>query len=143
MLDDEEPSRAGTPKPLGEKDEKENKTTGDANEPKRSSTDSQDVRDGVADKKDDAADGATGEQKKAESFPPVKALTPEIKQKLRKLEKLEATYPGKARCWIVILDEADIRCLRTPTILPSCPSTGHSHRALRESPTREYALDFY
>lgn len=41
-------------------------------------------------------DDAPGAKKEGSESPaPTSALTPEIKQRLRKLEKLEATYPGR------------------------------------------------
>jgi hypothetical protein len=89
--DSDEPSRTGTPKPpVPEKDapsQNEAATTNDGDKP----GDRNVSKDGTADNSNEKPAGNTaGEKSSAQS----QAVPPEIKQKLRKLEKLEATYPG-------------------------------------------------
>lgn len=100
MIDDsDEPSRAGTPKPV-------TKEGGSSPERMNDGETAEKKEDGEA--KDDAKEGEVVEIKTANGKDAMKApkgdsaapstaseLPPEIKQKLRKLEKLEATYPGK------------------------------------------------
>lgn len=97
MIDDsDEPSRAGTPKPPAAADE----TKGE-----KSTEQTSDSDDKPSETKDEsAADKApegVADAPAAKPEPPAKSqeLTPEIRQKLRKLEKLEATYPGRLRYW--------------------------------------------
>lgn len=86
VIDDgDEPSRAGTPKPVPpEKDAPNGESTSHAEAAQKSNASGKEgsSRDGHA-----ASEGATHAAK------PV--LTLELKHKLRKLEKLEATYPGE------------------------------------------------
>ena len=89
--DSDEPSRTGTPKPpVPEKDapsQNEAAATNDGDGP-----DAQHAgKDGSADNANEKSAGSTvGEKSSSQS----QAVPPEIRQKLRKLEKLEATYPG-------------------------------------------------
>lgn len=84
--DSDEPSRAGTPKPVPpEKDVPNGESTGRA-EAAQKSNPGGDGKEGSSRDGHAAGEGATHTAK------PV--LTLELKQKLRKLEKLEATYPG-------------------------------------------------
>lgn len=90
--DSDEPSRAGTPKPPAAADEAKAGT----------STDQTSGADGKpSETKDESATdkAAEGVADAPKPEPPAKPqeLTPEIRQKLRKLEKLEATYPGRLR----------------------------------------------
>lgn len=92
--DSDEPSRAGTPKPPGTADEAKaekstEQTSGSDEKPSETKDESatDKTSEGVAD-----APAA-----KPEPPPKPQELTPEIRQKLRKLEKLEATYPGRMR----------------------------------------------
>jgi hypothetical protein len=93
--DSEEPSRAGTPKPPSDnKDAGDDKPAAEPNDP-----DGKLPAKGEAtnDKAEDAAGEAIGAaSKKPDSgtATPISELSPEIKQRLRKLDKLEATYPG-------------------------------------------------
>ena len=83
--DSDEPSRAGTPKPpVPEKD-------GPAKETDEKSTEKTEKpeKDQGAEKAADSKAATPATQPKSSDLPP------EIKQRLRKLEKLEATYPGK------------------------------------------------
>ncbi|KAK1641450.1 hypothetical protein BDP81DRAFT_133571 [Colletotrichum phormii] len=81
--DSEEPSRAGTPKPAADKDGNMDKS-----------------EENVKDKAEEGQNGDKEQEKGAEgaaaaAAPPAAAeLSPEVKMKLRKLEKLEKTYPG-------------------------------------------------
>ncbi len=91
VLDDsDDPSRSGTPKPpVPEKDASgpgEAATTNDADKQDEEKVN----KDASAGKpKTKPAGGPAGEKPSAQQ-----GLSPEIKQRLRKLEKLEATYPG-------------------------------------------------
>lgn len=82
--DNEEPSRAGTPKPAADKmeDKPEEKAKDKADE----------GQNGDNGKEGEETKGAAG----APPPPPAAAseLSPEVRTKLRKLEKLEKTYPG-------------------------------------------------
>jgi hypothetical protein len=94
--DDDEPSRANTPKPPSDDQAPQNGDGKDAGTSARSEGNAQSAKDAEARAKDD-------EQKPA---PPPKNDTPElppdVRTKLRKLEKLEATYPG----WFIPRREA-------------------------------------
>ncbi|PHH69448.1 hypothetical protein CDD82_7748 [Ophiocordyceps australis] len=86
VIDDgDDASRAGTPKPLPpEKDEAAPDGAPLSNGAHDARRDAETARDGTADMAQDASE-----------------LTPEIKQRLRKLEKLEATYPELLRSYRV------------------------------------------
>lgn len=95
VIDDDEPSRANTPKPPSDEQAPQNgdgKDGGPASDEAGASAkaegNAQPAKDGEARAKDD-------EQK---PVPPPKndtsELPPDVRTKLRKLEKLEATYPG-------------------------------------------------
>lgn len=88
--DSDDPSRSGTPKPPAppEKDtttvETEEKTTNGSEESEKD-----------GEKASAKVSAASPDSKKpTEGSEAPSGLTPEIKQRLRKLEKLEATYPG-------------------------------------------------
>lgn len=84
--DSDEPSRAGTPKPpVPEKDGPAKETDEKSTEKTTEKSDKDQGTEKAAGTK--ASTPAT--QSKSSDLPP------EIKQRLRKLEKLEATYPGK------------------------------------------------
>ncbi|KAL6797848.1 vesicular transport protein [Trichoderma sp. SZMC 28013] len=85
--DSDEPSRAGTPKPAPpEKDATNGEATGHTEAVENSNANA-DAKDGPS------RDGAAHATKPA--------LTPELRQKLRKLEKLESTYPELLRSYRV------------------------------------------
>ena len=85
VLDDsDDPSRTGTPKPAP---------------PEKDAPDT--AKDGLK------PDAAESDGKDA----PMAELSPEIRQRLRKLEKLEATYPGELVSNGVMADD------RTPTLV--------------------------
>jgi hypothetical protein len=91
--DSEEPSRAGTPKPVPpEKDAPAGEPVGNA----EAGGDSGPSNPNVDGKDASSHDGAANA--------PKPALTPELRQKLRKLEKLEATYPGMS-------DPREVSCI--------------------------------
>ena len=87
--DDDEPSRANTPKPPSDDQAPQNGDEKDAGTSAKSEGNAQPAKDAEARAKED-------EQKPA---PPPKNDTHElpldVRTKLRKLEKLEATYPGR------------------------------------------------
>lgn len=125
--DDDEPSRTGTPKP-----EVPGK---DAPASKEATSDVGDkTADGGSEKRpntvkpDHATSSATASNATAASGPGPTELSPEIKQRLRKLEKLEATYPGRYRC----VGGADISLTRYRTfaIISSSPQASNFHRAV-------------
>lgn len=98
--DSDDPSRTGTPKPAPpEKDaggqEPKEEGGGDEDEPMRKS----EYKNDEAGEK--PAEGSQDEPTKEKQAPEPAAsatmaeLPPEIKQRLRKLDKLEATYPGR------------------------------------------------
>lgn len=92
--DSDDPSRAGTPKP--DDTEVKRQLQGTTDDP-LSMSNSQDTHEKGDDKAaarvaDDS--GAPSSKSGTGSAPGAAELTPEIRQKLRKLEKLEATYPG-------------------------------------------------
>lgn len=147
VIDDgDEPSRAGTPKPPlpPEKDTPNGESTGDA-EAAQKSNPGGDGKEGSSREGHAAGEGA------AHTTKPV--LTLELKQKLRKLEKLEATYPGMSS--LILNDrysqkerakeakELTALCHRTFTILPGCASSCYCHRAFRESASRKYTSGHY
>jgi hypothetical protein len=144
VIDDgDEPSRAGTPKPVPpEKDAPNGEPT--QTEAAQKSNPGGDGKEGSSREGHAAGEGA------AHATKPV--LTLELKQKLRKLEKLEATYPGM---WSLIFErrifmkrgretkELIAPCCRTFTILPGCASSCYCHRAFREGASREYTSGHY
>lgn len=88
--DSEEPSRAGTPKPAPpEKDAPNEEATGHAEAVENSNGNA------------DAKDGASRDGDAHATKP---ALSQELRQKLRKLDKLESTYPGTSRSCQLITD---------------------------------------
>lgn len=89
VLDDsDDPSRSATPKPpVPEKD------ASTQNNADKQDDDKTDKDASAAKPKPKSTGDAAGEKPSAQQ-----GLSPEIKQKLRKLEKLEATYPGTQRC---------------------------------------------
>ncbi|KAI5463938.1 hypothetical protein BGZ63DRAFT_421028 [Mariannaea sp. PMI_226] len=103
--DSEEPSRAGTPRPPSEvKDSNDEQAAARVN---GSDDKTQDARTTRGDSSNEKAEGATGDHGSASKTPgsgtstPTSELSPEIKQRLRKLEKLEATYPELLRSYRV------------------------------------------
>ncbi len=92
--DSDEPSRAGTPKPqVPEKDGVAVKNG--EGEPNSKPDDADASKAAAGDRaKGDGEDGA-GRGTSSSSSSSSQDLSPEIKQRLRKLEKLEATYPGR------------------------------------------------
>jgi hypothetical protein len=103
--DSDDPSRAGTPKPPpttmealnddlgGEETKLEGKTT-DTEKEKRDKADKDDEGNASANAKPAGAGSSVKAQNSSATASTGTELAPEIKQKLRKLEKLEATYPG-------------------------------------------------
>lgn len=93
MIDDsDEPSRAGTPKPLNDK---EDKGIGDSDFADKPSGTQSGQDEAGADKTTATGDAGGKVEAGAASVAAHQELSPEIRQKLRKLEKLEATYPGR------------------------------------------------
>lgn len=87
--DSDDPSRAGTPKPpTPEKDGDAGALRNGAEGEKRESSE------GRANDGDEKSRG-NGEDTETASAPAAQELTPEVRQRLRKLEKLESTYPGE------------------------------------------------
>ena len=92
--DSDEPSRAATPLPPTTSDEKKTDSanaSGGASEEKAS--EGQGLNDEAS--TDKGEDGVAETPAIKPQTPKPQELSPEIRQKLRKLEKLEATYPGK------------------------------------------------
>lgn len=93
MIDDEEPSRTGTPQPpqLNEKDGDSKDDTGNGEKADTASGNT-----GKDPEKNGDDEGRKSEEDKP--VPPPKTttadLSPDVRAKLRKLEKLEKTYPG-------------------------------------------------
>lgn len=98
VIDDDEPSRTATPLPPseeknGENQEKEDSAEGEKNDASSGNT-------GKDSEKTGGDDGQKpdGDKPVPQSKPPAAAasteLSPDVRAKLRKLEKLEATYPG-------------------------------------------------
>ena len=90
MIDDsDDPSRAGTPKPTAPEKDVESKENG-----------TQEGAEAADSSKDGPTKKLTTEEKTttapaAKTNPPSEVKSePDIKQRLKKLEKLEATYPG-------------------------------------------------
>lgn len=128
VIDDDEPSRSNTPKPPSDDNAPQNgdgKDVGTANDeagtPTKSEGSAQPTKDADGRAKDD-------EQKPA---PPPKndasELPPDVRTKLRKLEKLEATYPG----WFIsrrepMSETSDILCSAEADLLRQscCAPTG-------------------
>lgn len=121
MLEDEseEPSRVGTPAIVEEKAV----TMAESNAP--------------------AEAGGSGEgnekapQITVQASPKAPELPPEVRTKLRKLEKLESKYQGRVDCWPRHVDPLTV--FRTPTILPNCTRTSYFNRTIREGFEGTYA----
>lgn len=89
-----DPSRSGTPKPpVPEKDASTQNEAVTTNNGDKQDDDKTDKDASAAKPKPKSTGDAAGEKPSAQQ-----GLSPEIKQKLRKLEKLEATYPGTQCC---------------------------------------------
>jgi hypothetical protein len=101
--DSDDPSRSGTPKPAPpEKDaSSEGNKEGEVTEDRKSAEKTGSTNDEAAEKADSPGQDAPAKEKKQQpaADPPAPAATPElppeIKQRLRKLDKLETTYPGR------------------------------------------------
>jgi hypothetical protein len=92
--DSDEPSRAATPLPPAVADEeKSDNTNGQENVPEGKTPEGQGAKDEAS--MDKGQDGIVDAPATKPQAPKPQELSPEIRQKLRKLEKLEATYPGK------------------------------------------------
>lgn len=94
VIDDEsEPSRATTPMPPAANDDSKT-DNGNAQNNGSDEKNADDSKDDASSGKnqDGGADASAARPEATKS----QELSPEIRQKLRKLEKLEATYPGKA-----------------------------------------------
>ncbi|KAK1957472.1 hypothetical protein LY78DRAFT_388307 [Colletotrichum sublineola] len=88
--DSEEPSRAGTPKPAADAMDKDDEKAKDkAGEGQNGDTEKDNEKD--KETEGSAAGAATATLPAAAAAP---EISPEIRMKLRKLEKLEKTYPG-------------------------------------------------
>lgn len=114
--DSDDPSRAGTPGPPPAPPEKDDS---DSSGPAAKIKDGQVEfsQDGMGKKLE--ADGATASTNSGETTNAT-GLSPEIKQRLKKLEKLEATYPGTMRRSVFIRRNPVLtRPSRTLTIIPS------------------------
>lgn len=106
VIDDEEPSRSATPMPLTSQDNK-NVENGDAKDV--NTAEGGNGGTGTGNNVKDPEKNDVDEGRKSEGdrpIPPPKATTtdlpPDVRAKLRKLEKLEKTYPGQS----VIMSEA-------------------------------------
>lgn len=145
VIDDDEPSRATTPKPPSDDQAPQN---GDAKDTGSASGEAGPVAgagDSAQPGKDAEARAKDDEQKPA---PPPKNEAPElpadVRTRLRKLEKLEATYPGWfASRYEVVSQTSDMACpadllSRIAPLLPDCPQSSHLHRAFRTRPSREH-----
>lgn len=146
VIDDDEPSRANTPKPPADDqtpqngDEKDTApASGEAGPATGAGDTAQPGKDAEARPRDD----------EHKPVPPPKhetnELPPDVRTKLRKLEKLEATYPG----WFtsrfeVVSQTSDMASLadllhRTAPLLPHRPQPSHLYRTLRACPSREHS----
>lgn len=90
VIDDDEPSRSSTPLPPSEQKEKRSQNGDSKGDGDTGTGDNRDLE-----KKGTEAQTSDGDK----SVPPPKSTTslelpPDVRAKLRKLEKLEATYPG-------------------------------------------------
>ena len=97
VIDDEDMSRATTPKPsTGETDASAAKENGNGQEAAAPESNGDQPPDGALDKHNEKVEGS--DQHAMPATAPSKATPPElpaeVRSKLRKLEKLEATYPG-------------------------------------------------
>lgn len=96
--DSEEPSRAGTPKPASES--KDSNDEQGASQINGSDDKTQDASSAKGESTSEKTEGAALDPGSASKKPaggtsaPSAELSPEVRQRLRKLEKLEATYPG-------------------------------------------------
>lgn len=141
VLDDSEDSRAGTPlPPTMSEDKGDDKLPG----PKKAEN-AETTRQNGSDKEQPGAEESARHEKKPDK--PATAgveVSPEIRAKLRKLEKLEATYPGMSRLFLCILIRlrSNLRCcadhIRAATFLQDRPQPRNFHRALRASPQGTY-----
>jgi hypothetical protein len=106
--DSDEPSRAATPLPPTAADEKKaDNTNGQGNVSEDKALESQGANDEATTDKDQGG-VADAPAARPQALKP-QELSPEIRQKLRKLEKLEATYPGKPNTLILhILSQSNL-----------------------------------
>lgn len=147
VIDDDEPSRATTPKPPTDDQAPQNGDAKDAGSAGGDSGPGAGAGDSAQPGQDAEARAKDDEQKPA---PPPKneapELPPDVRTRLRKLEKLEATYPGwftsryatrsclRPQTWHV---QADL-LHRIAPLLPHRPQSSHLHRAFRTRPSREH-----
>jgi hypothetical protein len=122
--DSEDPSRAGTPAPAEKKAEKISEN----------GTNEETTGDGEA---------AVIEKVDSVSKPPTVAeLPPDVRTKLRKLEKLEARYQGMLECTCPNLAKAYTPS-RTSLLIPHRSRSCRINRAFRKDFEREYPLIDY
>jgi hypothetical protein len=110
--DSDDPSRAATPMPSQAENDGATAdaavTNSESAEGPGGSTSAGDGKDG-----NDEAAASVGQSEKPEAkIPATVDLPPEIKQKLRKLEKLESTYPGAQRLITRPVSRHFSNCLR-------------------------------
>ena len=92
--DSDDPSRAGTPKPPGADDTDVKRKLENTTDDPLSNGSGKDAQPAEGENQKEQVDGEDNAPAQAPKPTPPSDLTPEIRQKLRKLEKLEATYPG-------------------------------------------------
>lgn len=139
MIDDsDEPSRAGTPKPPNVEKEASSAQSDKESESNGSRSTKED-----AERESSAGEEKATTQKESLTAPvpaqmstdPSKptSMTPEMRQRLRKLEKLESTYPGQLTLLTCSFwrSQANMKD-RITAVVPGGSSSRHSYRAIRE-----------
>lgn len=94
LEDSEDPSRAGTPKPLSEKDEKTKASTANTQEIREATPGENGTSTPDSEEKKKGAEAGGGGKATGEVAGSTSELPMEVRVKLRKFERLESTYTG-------------------------------------------------
>lgn len=132
MDDSAAPSRVATPA-LADKDAKAGNSGNDTAQPAADAP--------VNGTTETPAGGGNGDASNTVAAAPTTSeLPPEVRARLRKLEKLEKTYPGSHDPYSALEGSSrSNRWTRTPPILPHCTQPRDIHRTLREGPPGKYS----
>lgn len=106
MIDDDEPSRSGTPRPVPDQDEKDSSEHNVAK---------------------DTRSRQDGEEGNGQDMAPQMELPTDVRVKLRKLEKLEGRYQGM-KLSSGITDSSSLIMCRAAAFIPNGPRPGPNHR---------------
>jgi len=132
MDDSAAPSRVATPA-LADKEPKAGSSGKDTTQPAADAP--------VNGATETSASGGNGDANSTAATTPASfELPPEVRARLRKLEKLEKTYPGSHDAFSALRGNPRSNLYnRTPPILPHCTQPRDVHRTVREGPEGKHS----